>query len=144
MRKIIRSLAISSFGILLLRIKGRGVSVPMYLDEEIYTQPCDFPIGILILRIKGRGVSVPMYHDREIYTQPCDFPIGILILRIKGKTSPSPCTTTGKIIRSLEISLFQTSHSAYKGRDVSVPMYLDEEIYTQPCDFPLSESSFCV
>ncbi len=30
----------------------------------------------------------------------------------------------------------RNSHSAYKGKDISVPMHLDKENYTQPCDFP--------
>ena len=68
MRKFIRSLAISSFGILLLRIKGRGVSVPMYLDEENYTQPRDFPFWNSPIAYKGRVL------DRENYTQPRNFP----------------------------------------------------------------------
>ena len=55
-----------------------------------------------------------------------------IVLRITSGTSPSFCTTTGKFIRSLEISSFGILLLRIKRRDVSVPMYLDEENYTQP------------
>ena len=41
--KLYAALRFPPIGILLLRIKERGISVPVYMDKEIYTQPRDFP-----------------------------------------------------------------------------------------------------
>ena len=103
MRKFIRSPEISSFGILLLRIKGESSTEKIIRSLEISS-------------------------------------FGILLLRIKEGASPSPCTSTGKIIRNPVISPHRNSHSAYKGRGVSVPVYHDKENYTQPRNFPFQNS----
>ena len=104
--KFIRSLAISSFGILLLRIKGRGVSVPMYLDEENYTQPRDFPHRNSHSAYKEKGRLRP-YVPRQ-----------------------------GNLYAALRFPSFRILILRIKGRGISVPMHLDEEIYTQPAISP--------
>ena len=95
-------------------------------------------------RIKGRASPSPCTSTREIIRNLAIPLFRICILRIKERASPSPCTSTREIIRNLAISFFEIVILRIKGRGISVPMYLDEENYTQPCDFPSSEFSYCV
>ena len=74
----------------------------MYLDEENYTQPCDFPSSEFSYCVQREGAS------------------------------PSPCTSMRKFIRSLAISPIGILILRIKGGGVSVPVYLDKENYTQP------------
>ena len=133
MRKIIRSLAISPIGILILRIKGGGVSVPMYHDREIYTQPRNFPFQNSPIEYKGMGRLRPYVPRQGNLYAALRFPLfEFVVLRITSGTSPSLCTTTGKIIRSLAIFPIGILLLRIKRRGISVPVYLDRENYTQP------------
>ena len=138
MRKFIRSLEISFFEIVILRIKGRTSPSPCTSKREIIRNLAISFFEIVILRIKRRGVSVPMYLDEENYTQPCDFPHRNPPIAYKGRVLDRENYTQPRDF------LFRNPPIAYKGRGVSVPMYLNRENYTQPCDFPSSEFSFCV
>ena len=108
--KLYAALRFPSFRILILRIKRRGVSVPMHHDKENYTQSRDFPHRNSHSAYKGRGCLRPRVPRQGKLYAALRFPsFRILILRIKR-------------------------------RGVSVPMYLDKENYTQPRNFPFQNS----
>ena len=65
--KLYAALRFPSFGILLLRIKGWGVSVPMYFDKGNYTQSSDSPFQNLHSAYKEKGVSVPYLDKGNLY-----------------------------------------------------------------------------
>ena len=78
-----------------------------------------------------------MHLDEENYTQPCDFLFRNPPIAYKGKGRLRPYVPRqGKLYAALRFPSFRILILRIKGRGVSVPMYLDEEIYTQPCDFP--------
>ena len=133
MRKIIRSLEISLFQNPHSAYKGKGHLRPHAPRQgKLYAALRFPPIGILLLRIKGRASPSPCTSTRKFKRSLEISFFEFIVLRITSGTSPSFCTTTGEFIRSLEISSFGILLLRIKRRDVSVPMYLDEENYTQP------------
>ena len=87
----------------------------MHHDRENYTQPRDFPHRNSPIAYKEKGHLRPRVPGQgELYAASRFPPIGILILRIKGRGISVPMYHDRKFIRSLEISLFQNPHSAYK------------------------------
>ena len=141
-RKIIRSLEISLFQNPHSAYKEKGRLRPHAPRQGKLYATLRFPlIGILLLRTKGRGISVPMHLDEEIYTQPRDFPHRNSHSAYKGRGCLRPrVPRQGKLYAALRFPSFRILILRIKGRGVSVPMYLDREIYTQPRNFPFQNS----
>ena len=85
MRKFIRSLEISLFEFIVLRITSGTLPSLCTTTGKIIRNLAISPIGILLLRVKGRGISVPMHLDKENYTQPRDFLFRNPPIAYKGK-----------------------------------------------------------
>ena len=145
MRKIIRSLEISLFEFIVLRITSGVSPSPCISMRKIIRSLAISPIGILILRIK-EGASPSLCTSTRKFIRSLEislFQNPHSAYKGKGYLRPH-APRQGKLYAALRFPPIGILILRIKGRGISVPMHLDRENYTQPCDFPSSEFSFCV